>query len=64
MPYEYFSDEKHLAEWMEAETDPKTFQAFLDKYIYGVKNFDEYIELKGGERRMAELRELEPLKRS
>src|SRR5512139_2975114 len=64
MPYEYFSDEKHLAEWMEAETDLKTFQAFLDKYIYGVKNFAEYIELKGGERRMAELRALEPLKRS
>jgi glutaconate CoA-transferase subunit A len=64
MPYEYYSDEKHLAEWMEAEADLKTFQAFLDKYIYGVKNFEEYIALKGGERRMAELRELEPLKRS
>jgi len=49
---------------MDAEADPKTFQAFLDKYIYGVKNFEEYIALKGGERRMAELRELEPLKRS
>lgn len=64
MPYEYYSDEKHLAEWMEAEADLKTFQAFLDKYIYGVKNFEEYVALKGGDRRMAELRELEPLKRS
>ena len=64
MPYEYFSDEDHLAEWMQAEQDPDTFQRFLDKYIYGVSNFREYLELKGGESRMAELHELEPLRRN
>ena len=64
MPYEYFSDEEHLAEWMQAEQDPDTFQEFLDKYIYGVSDFREYLELKGGESRMAELRELEPLRRN
>lgn len=63
MPYEYYSDEEHLAEWMDAEKDPTTFQAFLDKYIYGVKVFEEYLALKGGEKRMAELRAYEPLKR-
>ncbi len=63
MPYEYFSDEEHIAEWMKAEQDPKTFQEFVDKYIYGVRDFAEYLELKGGESRMAELRELEPLRR-
>lgn len=63
MPYEYFSDEDHLAEWMQAEKDPATLAAFLDKYIYGVKNFEEYLALKGGEARMAELAALEPLKR-
>jgi glutaconate CoA-transferase subunit A len=63
MPYEYFSDEDHLAEWMEVEQDMGAFEKFLDKYIYGVRDFSEYLELKGGEARMAELRELEPLKR-
>jgi glutaconate CoA-transferase subunit A len=63
MPYEYYSDEEHLAEWMEAERDEATFKAFVDKYIYGVSTFEEYLALKGGERRMAELRALEPLKR-
>ncbi len=63
MPYEYYSDEKHLAEWMTAEKDPATFEKFLDKYIYGVKDFSEYLELNGGEARMAELRALEPLQR-
>jgi glutaconate CoA-transferase subunit A len=63
MPYEYFSDEEHLAEWLEAEKDVETFKAFLDKYIYGTKNFEEYLALKGGEKHMAELRAMGPLKR-
>jgi glutaconate CoA-transferase subunit A len=63
MPYEYFSDEAHLAEWLEAERDLATLDTFLTKYIYGTKDFSEYLALKGGEARMAELRALEPLKR-
>jgi glutaconate CoA-transferase, subunit A len=62
MPYEYYFDEAHLAEWLEIEKDEAAFERFLQKYIYGVKEFSEYLELKGGERRMAELRTLEPLR--
>jgi glutaconate CoA-transferase subunit A len=64
MPYEYYSDEAHLAEWMEAEKDQATLKSFLDKYILGAKNFEEYLALKGGDQRLAELIELEPLKRA
>ncbi|MEW6400625.1 MAG: CoA-transferase [Chloroflexota bacterium] len=63
MPYEYFSDEDHLTEWMDAEKDQATLDAFLDKYIYCTRDFSEYLALKGSEARMAELRALEPLKR-
>ncbi len=63
MPYEYFSDEEHLAEWIAAERDPETFKAFLDKYIYHTRDFAEYLALIGGERRLSELRAMEPLKR-
>ncbi len=63
MPYEYYSDEEHLAEWMEAEKDPATLEAFVNRYIYDTKNFEEYLTLKGGEKRMAALRALEPLRR-
>lgn len=63
MPFEYYSDEAHLAEWLEAEQDPDTLEAFMNKYIYGTRNFEEYLALKGGEERMAELRALEPLRR-
>jgi glutaconate CoA-transferase subunit A len=62
MPYEYFSDEEHLAEWMEAEKDQASFSAFLAKYIYGTRTFSEYLALKGGDARMEELRALEPLR--
>jgi glutaconate CoA-transferase subunit A len=63
MPYEYYFDERHLTEWFEAEKDEPTLDAFLKKYIYGTKDFTEYLALKGGESRMAELRALEPLHR-
>ncbi len=61
MAYEYFSDEKHLAEWLEVEKDPAAFAAFLDRYIYGVADFDEYLERCGGLARLKELRQLEAL---
>jgi glutaconate CoA-transferase subunit A len=59
MPYEYFSDEKHLKMWLEVERVPEQFRVFLDKYIYGVKDFTEYLDLCGGLRRLAELRRQE-----
>jgi glutaconate CoA-transferase subunit A len=62
MPYEYYSDEDHLAEWLEVEKDEAGLQAFLDKYIFGTRDFQEYLELKGGETRMGELIGMEPLK--
>ena len=38
------------------EKDEETLWAFLQRYIYGVSDFAEYIELRGGAARMAELR--------
>lgn len=64
MPFEYFSDERHLAEWVEVEQDEARFAAFLDKFIYGVNDFETYLSLAAGEQRLAELRSLEILKRS
>jgi glutaconate CoA-transferase subunit A len=59
MAYEYFSDEKHLCEWLQAEKDLDEFRSFLDKYIYGVKTFPEYLQLCGGLDRLQELRRQE-----
>ncbi len=61
MPYEYFSDEAHLRAWLDVETDVGQYKEWLEKYVYGVKEFSEYIELCGGLRRMQELRRQELL---
>lgn len=61
MPYEYFSDETHLREWLAAEKDIPTYQAFLQKYIYGTSDFAEYLHLCGGLGRMQQLRQQEYL---
>ena len=61
MPGEYFSDEDHLAEWLRVEKDQAQLCAFLGEYIYGVKGFEEYLELCGGLARMKELRARELL---
>jgi glutaconate CoA-transferase, subunit A len=61
MAYEYFSDEEHLRLWMETEKNPEAFKKFLEKYIYGTKDFNEYLELCGGIERINRLRAQEHL---
>ncbi len=59
MPGEYFSDEAHLREWLQAEKDEATFKTFLKKYIYDVPDFESYLQLCGGAEKMRKLRDLE-----
>ena len=47
MCYLYKRDEPQIREWVEASKEPETTQAYLDKYIYGVKDHKEYLELIG-----------------
>lgn len=59
MPYEYFSDELHLREWMEAERDPSSHREFLERHLFGTLDFEEYLDASGGAQRMDELRRQE-----
>jgi glutaconate CoA-transferase subunit A len=61
MPYEYFSDEEHIIQWLEKEKDPEDFKNFLQTYIYETKDYAEYIERCGGIKRIIELRAQEHL---
>jgi glutaconate CoA-transferase subunit A len=61
MAYEYFSDEDHLKLWLKVEEDAGKFKEFLDKYIFGTKDFNEYLELCGGIQRINQLRAQEHL---
>jgi glutaconate CoA-transferase subunit A len=61
MPYEYFSDEAHLRQWLQAERDTDTYRRFLDEYVFGVRDFGEYLQKCGGLPRMQVLRQSEIL---
>jgi len=59
MPYEYFSDETHLREWLTIERDPELYQQFLAEHIFDVTDFHEYLTRCGGLPRLHELRRQE-----
>lgn len=61
MPYEYYSDEKHLRQWLDVEADEAEHRRFLEHYILGVPDFAAYLERCGGLPRMQELRRQELL---
>ena len=50
MCYVYRRDEEHIKEWVRASQDIETTQAYLDKYIYGIRDHQEYLKLIGQER--------------
>jgi 3-oxoacid CoA-transferase subunit A/glutaconate CoA-transferase subunit A len=62
MPLLYFFDEEHIAEWLQMSSTPEGTQQYFDKYVYGVKDFYEYLELVGGMRKLQYLREVEELR--
>ncbi|MDW7738762.1 MAG: CoA-transferase [Bacillota bacterium] len=51
--YDY--DRAHIEEYVSYASTPQGMQEYLDKYIYSVKSFDEYLELIGGLKRITEL---------
>lgn len=61
MPYEYFSDEDHLKEWLTVERDPEKFKDFLNRNIFACKDHEEYIRVNGGSTKMRALRAKELL---
>ncbi len=58
MPYEYYSDEEHLNEWLTAEREGR-LDEFLEQYIYGTEDFYEYLQLCGGLKKITQLRNQE-----
>jgi glutaconate CoA-transferase subunit A len=49
MVYVYERDEDQLREWVEASKTPEGTETYLDKYVHGVKNHQEYMDLVGRE---------------
>ncbi|HME18960.1 MAG TPA: CoA-transferase [Nitrososphaerales archaeon] len=62
MPLLYYSDEEHMALWLKLSKTEAGAKEYFDKYVYGVKDFNEYLELVGGQAKMKKLRDIELLK--
>jgi len=61
MPGLYYSDEFHMAEWLRLSRSEEGVKEYMDRYVYGVEDFKEYLDLVGGEERMEYLARLERL---
>lgn len=59
MPTKYYFDEEHIAEYLEFTRTEEGTKEYFEKYVYVVENFDEYIELIGGVKKLEYLRKLE-----
>ena len=53
---EYDYDAEHIEHYVAATRTPDSFKAYLDEYVYGVKDHGEYLEKIGGESRLNDLR--------
>lgn len=59
MPQMYYMDEEILKEYIQQSKTPEGVQAFFDKYVFGAEDFDEYLKLIGGTKKLRYLRNLE-----
>jgi len=59
MAYDYGRDEPGIKEWVDMSKTAEGAKEYLDKYVFGVKNHDEYLKLIGEEKlqECVELRE-------
>ena len=47
MCYRYERDERQIKEWVEASREEQTAQNYLEKYIYGMKDHQDYLDKIG-----------------
>jgi acyl CoA:acetate/3-ketoacid CoA transferase alpha subunit len=50
MCYQYRRDEEGIKEWVKASETEETTQAYLEKYVYALKDHQGYLDLIGKER--------------
>jgi 3-oxoacid CoA-transferase subunit A/glutaconate CoA-transferase subunit A len=61
MPRLYYSDEEHMAEWLNLSRTDEGIREYLDRYVFSTEDFSDYLRLVGGDEKMEYLRRLEYL---
>ena len=62
MPGMYYYDEEHIAEWLALSRTPEGVDDYVHKYVFGVDDFDDYLALCGGVKKLKYLKKREFLK--
>lgn len=62
MPYRYFFDEEHIGEWLSLSCTPEGTTQYLERYVWGVADFEEYLDRVGGIRKLNYLKRVEQLR--
>jgi len=63
MPYQYFFDEQHIGEWLTLSKTDEGVKSYLEKYVYGTEDLEEYLRLIGGKTRLQQLEKIERLEK-
>jgi acyl CoA:acetate/3-ketoacid CoA transferase alpha subunit len=61
MPYCYYFDEEHIYLWLKMSKTDQGVQEYLEKYVFSVKDFPEYLEKVGGKQKLDFLKRVENL---
>lgn len=62
MPGMYYYDEEHIAEWLRLSRTPEGVDEYLQKYVFNVDDFEDYLELCGGVKKLNYLKRREFLR--
>lgn len=62
MPGMYFYDEEHIGEWLKLSKTDEGVKQYLDKYVFSVETFEDYLRLVGGVKKLNYLRKVEKLR--
>jgi glutaconate CoA-transferase, subunit A len=62
MPRRYYFDEDHIREWMRRSATAEGAEAYFQEYVFGVADFNAYLEEIGGLERLGYLRDVEALR--
>jgi 3-oxoacid CoA-transferase subunit A/glutaconate CoA-transferase subunit A len=62
MPGMYYYDEEHIAEWLNLSKTQEGVDSYLNRFVFNVDSFDEYLKLCGGTKKLNYLKRREFLK--
>ncbi len=62
MPRRYYFDEDHIRAWMQCSKTAVGADAYFEEYVFGVPDFDAYLDKVGGLKQLHHLKKVEQLR--